>query len=136
MLNRLDSIDWSSMSHAYGPAIDVPVWLREMGSADPDIREKAFSGFYSAAHHQGAVYTCTTASLPFLFDMADAPAAPGRVSVIGLLLSIGREAMNRCDGICFGPDDTELASYADSVAVMREHADDFVRYAADPDPLV
>ncbi|MFI5775098.1 HEAT repeat domain-containing protein [Streptomyces sp. NPDC051658] len=136
MINRLDSIDWSSMSHAYGPAIDVPVWLREMSSADPDIREKAFSGFYSAAHHQGDVYTCTTASLPFLFAMADDPVAPGRVSVIGLLLSIGREAVSRCDGIYFGPDGTESASYADSAAVVRKHADDFVRYAADPDPLV
>ncbi|MET8276779.1 MULTISPECIES: hypothetical protein [unclassified Streptomyces] len=52
MINELDSIDWSSMSHAYGPAGDVPVWLREKASADPDVRDKALSHFYSAAHHQ------------------------------------------------------------------------------------
>ncbi|MFE7788752.1 hypothetical protein [Streptomyces sp. NPDC057460] len=52
MINELDSTDWSSMSHAYGPAGDVPVWLRWMGSAAPDVRDKALSHFCSAAHHQ------------------------------------------------------------------------------------
>ncbi|MFI6039173.1 hypothetical protein ACIBBD_34595 [Streptomyces sp. NPDC051315] len=76
MIKDLDSIDWSSMGHAYGPAGDVPMWLRAMNSPDPEVREKALSDFRGAAHHQGDVYPCTAASLPFLFDMADDPATP------------------------------------------------------------
>ncbi|MEU6878856.1 HEAT repeat domain-containing protein [Streptomyces sp. NPDC046712] len=137
MINERDSIDWSSMGHAYGPAGDVPVWLREMASADPDVREKAFRSFYGAAHHQGHVYPCTAASLPFLFALADDPATPDRASVIELLISIGRESLDcDIDAVHISPDGTESTAHVDVVAEMRGRADALVRYAADPDPLV
>ncbi|MGW8776517.1 HEAT repeat domain-containing protein [Streptomyces sp. NPDC055796] len=137
MINELDSIDWSSMSHAYGPADDVPVWLREMASSDPGIRDKALSHFYSAAHHQGDVYPCTAASVPFLFDMAEDPATPDRASIIELLVSIGRESMDRdVDAVYTSPDGTESTAHVDSATLMCERADAFIRYAADPEPPV
>ncbi|MEV4436648.1 HEAT repeat domain-containing protein [Streptomyces sp. NPDC049585] len=133
MINDLDSIGWSSMNHAYGSAGDVPGWLRAMASPDPAVRAKAFDDFYSAAHYQGDVYPCTAASLPFLFDMADDPATPDRASIVELLLSIGREAVDRSEGICFAPDGTESTAGADSAALMRERAETFVSCASDPD---
>ncbi|MFF7211695.1 HEAT repeat domain-containing protein [Streptomyces sp. NPDC008238] len=136
MINDLDSVDWSSMGTAYGSAGDVPVWLREMTSPDPEVREKAFGAFYSAAHHQGDVYPCTVASLPFLFDMADDPATPDRASVVELLLSIGREALDRGEGIRIAPDGTASTACEDAAAMMRERAGAFVTYASDPDPRV
>lgn len=136
MINDLHSIDWSSMGHAYGSAGDVPVWLRAMASPDPEVRRKALGDFYSAAHHQGDVYPCTAASLPFLFDMADDPATPDRASIVELLLSIGREAADRSEGIRYAPDGTRSTAGADSTALMRERADAFVSYASDPDPQV
>ncbi|MET9388518.1 HEAT repeat domain-containing protein [Streptomyces sp. NPDC002928] len=137
MINELDSIDWSSMSHAYGPADDVPVWLREMASTDPEVQDKALSHFYSAAHHQGDVYPCTVASLPFLFDMAQDPATPDRASIIELLVSIGRESMDcDVDAVYISPDGTESTAHVDSMALMRESADVFVRCVADPEPSV
>ncbi|MER5666935.1 hypothetical protein [Streptomyces mirabilis] len=132
----MDSIDWSSMGHAYGPAGDVPVWLRAMASPDPEARRKALSDYYSAVHQQGDVYPCTAASLPFLFDMADDPAAPDRASTVELLLSIGREAVDRSEDIDIAPDSTESMAGADSVALMRERADAFISYSTDPDPRV
>ncbi len=96
MVNDLDSIDWSSMSHADGPAADVPVWLRAMASPDPEARERAFSGFYSAAHHQGDVYACTAASLPFLFALADDPTAPDRTAAARS--ADRRHGLARCPG--------------------------------------
>lgn len=137
MITELDAIDWSSMSHAYGPADDVPVWLREMASSDPEVRENAFGNFYGAAHHQGDVYPCTAASLPFLFALADDLATPDRASVVALLLSIGREASDRdIDAVYFTPDGTESTAHANVVAQMRERAEALVRYAADEDLLV
>lgn len=136
MINDLDRIDWSSMSHAYGPATDVPVWLRAMASPDPEARKQALSNLYGAAHHQGDVYPCTAASLPFLFAMADNPTAADRAPIVELLLSIGREAVDRGEGVCIAPDGTESTAAADSVTLIRERADAFISYATDPDPRV
>ncbi|MFF4011676.1 HEAT repeat domain-containing protein [Streptomyces sp. NPDC001717] len=137
MINELDGVDWASMHHAYGPADEVPVWLRQMGSTDPEVRDKALGDFYSAAHHQGDVYPCTVASLPFLFHMAEDPATPDRASIIELLVSIGRESMD-CDAeaVYFTPDGTESTAHVDGVALMRRSADVFVRRVADPEPSV
>ncbi|MER7756857.1 HEAT repeat domain-containing protein [Kitasatospora sp. NPDC097643] len=136
-LEGIDLVDWSSMGHAYGPADEVPLWLEQMASPDPDVREKAFSSFYSAAHHQGGVYSCTAASLPFLLALADDPRVPDRAAVIRLLLSIGRAALD-CDpyGVYYGPSGHASTPHADVVPPMRERVEDFVRHAADPDPRV
>ncbi|MFI7355942.1 HEAT repeat domain-containing protein [Streptomyces avidinii] len=138
MINDLESIDWASLGHAYGTASDVPQWLRDMASPDPGLRDKAFSSFYSAAHHQGDVYACTVASLPFLFAMADDPATPDRASVVALMVSIGREAVARADPgvIRFGIDGEESTAYGDTAALMRGRAEAFVAHACDADSRV
>ncbi|WP_326756383.1 HEAT repeat domain-containing protein [Streptomyces hirsutus] len=137
MINDVDSIDWSSMGHAYGPAVDVPVWLRAMASPDPGVRERALGDFYSAAHHQGDVYACTAASLPFLFALADDPATPDRASIVELLVSIGRESVDRDDGgVRCAPDGTISTACTDSAAMMRDRSEAFVAHAADVDPGV
>ncbi|WP_328892029.1 HEAT repeat domain-containing protein [Streptomyces sp. NBC_00236] len=136
MINELDSIDWSSMSHAYGPAVEVPVWLRAMASPDPEVRDKAFNDFHNAAHHQGDVYPCTAASLPYLFAMADDAETPDRASIVRLLLSIGRESADRSDGLSYSPEGTESTAGADSLALIRERADIFISHSSHPDASV
>lgn len=128
---ELDAIDWSSLHHAYGPADEVPAWLRDLASPDAETRRKALNHFYSAVHHQGDVYASTTASLPFLFALADDSATPDRASIVGLLVSIGRHAVERC-----GYDYVDGPDYKGSAVVVRERADTFVSYATDDDPLV
>ncbi|MFF2520598.1 HEAT repeat domain-containing protein [Streptomyces liangshanensis] len=136
MINELDSVDWSSMRHAYGPAGDVPGWLRGMASTDPEVRDQSLGHFYSAAHHQGDVYPCTVRSLPFLFALADNSGTPDRAAVVELLLSVGREAVGRGEGLYYAPDGTVSTAYSDAAALIRERADAFVRHAADPDVAV
>ncbi|MGW0792314.1 hypothetical protein ACWD04_29835 [Streptomyces sp. NPDC002911] len=56
--------------------------------------------------------------------MADDPATPDRASTVALLLSIGRESVDRDDGgIYYGPDGTASAACTDGAAMMRERAD-------------
>ncbi|MFD0852175.1 hypothetical protein ACFQ07_08080 [Actinomadura adrarensis] len=69
MFAGIDEIDWASMRHAYGTAEDVPALLRGLASADPAEREIALDGFQGAVHHQGDVYDCTLACIPFLFEL-------------------------------------------------------------------
>ncbi|MER7173646.1 Lsr2 family DNA-binding protein [Streptomyces mesophilus] len=136
MIDDLDGIDWAAMSHAYGPADDVPGWLRAMSSPDPQVRERAFGDFYGAAHHQGDVYPCTALCVPYLFALATDSATPDRAAVAELLLSIGREAAERGDQVFVDPDGTESTAGRDSCALMRERVDALAAFTTDPDPRV
>ncbi|MFH9355418.1 HEAT repeat domain-containing protein [Kitasatospora sp. NPDC017646] len=139
MSNELDSVDWASMRHAYGPASEVPVWLRGMASADPDVRRNALRDFVGSVHHQGDVYPCTLASLPFLFALADDPGTPDRAGIVRLVVSIGRESLDAVDAgdeVYIAPDGSESTAHVDALAIMRERSAAFLGYSADPDPEV
>ena len=59
--------DWSQLTHAYGPADDVPALL-ELAEADP--RNPAWNELWSRLCHQGTVYPASYAALPALARMA------------------------------------------------------------------
>ncbi|MFI0424946.1 hypothetical protein [Spongiactinospora sp. 9N601] len=81
----LDDIRWGRMRHAYGPAVEVPELLRGLADPDPAIREQALDAMYGGVFHQGDVYPCTIATIPFLVRLATRPGLPGRPEVIRLL---------------------------------------------------
>ena len=39
MLEGLERIDWGRLTHAYGPAGEVPGWIRELTSDDAAVRK-------------------------------------------------------------------------------------------------
>ncbi|QKG23872.1 HEAT repeat domain-containing protein [Actinomadura verrucosospora] len=131
MFSGLYDIDWSSMEHAYGSAEEVPALLLAMRSSDAEERRKALGRFYSAVHHQGDVSPCTTASLPFLFELADDVATPDRVDIVELLVSIGSEALDSCR-LQYG----DIEVQGEAVAAMRSRAETLIRFARDPDVRV
>lgn len=137
MFDGLHDIDWASMKHAYGSAEEVPALLRALRSPDAEERHEALNRFYSAVHHQGSVYPPTAASLPFLFELATDDATPDRAAVVALLVSIGRESLDRG----FEDDGTEIEYYppmgcAQAIAFLRERSAKFVELARDPEPDV
>ncbi|MEV4313425.1 hypothetical protein [Actinocrispum sp. NPDC049592] len=87
MFAGLDDIDWPGMKHAYGSADDVPEMLRDLVSSDASEREVALDGMYGAVHHQGDIYECTIATIPFLLEAAAQPGVPGRGAILELLAS-------------------------------------------------
>lgn len=97
MLDGLYDVDWSAMEHAYGSADDVPTLLVALSSTDAAQRRKALSELYGTVHHQGDVYLCTTASLPFLFELAADAATPDRAAIVELLVSIGSTSVECCE---------------------------------------
>ncbi len=131
MFNGLHLIDWSSMTHAYGPAGQVPSLLTAMRSPDADERGKAYDEFYSAVHHQGDVYPCTAASLPFLFELAGDAATPDRAAVVRLLVSIGAVAVERCE-----EEYAHSSGHAEAAVLVRERAEEFIGFASETDPGV
>lgn len=138
MFAGIDEVDWTSMEHAYGPADDVPDLLRGLASADPSEREAALDGMYGAVHHQGDVYACTLACIPFLFELVVDPAVPDRGGIVELLTSIGGIDIDE-DDIGEAEDEAEAegaANYAMAAAAVSAGAGVFFALMADEDPGV
>jgi hypothetical protein len=88
LLSGLDQIDWASLTHAFGPAVDVPGWLRGLIDPDPERRACALDALSNAIWHQGTVYAASPHVVPFLGRMLRAADTPDRrlpAFLLGLL---------------------------------------------------
>jgi hypothetical protein len=62
----LESTDWSTLKHAYGPAEDIPPLLHRL-SLDPtpkNSNDEPWFTLWSALCHQGDVYSASYAAVP------------------------------------------------------------------------
>lgn len=87
MLEGLDKISWGSLSHAYGPAADVPETLRALASGRMGAGE-AVEEFWGNIWHQGTVYEATAHTVPFLLELLQSSAIEGREWLLLLLASL------------------------------------------------
>jgi hypothetical protein len=55
----VDTLDWSQLQHAYGPATDTPGHLDALESGDAEARTAALSHLWVAVLHQGFPETST-----------------------------------------------------------------------------
>lgn len=88
MLEGLDTIDWSSLTHAHGPATDVPELLRSLLSEDADVRMQACAELHETIWYQGTVDSASAAAIPFLFELLTHPGVrdPGcAASLVGCI---------------------------------------------------
>ncbi len=81
---------WAQLSHAYGPADDIPSMLRDLQALPPDEGPEAepYFSLWSALCHQGDIYTASYAAVPHLCEAVRS--APARVpwTVILMVASI------------------------------------------------
>ncbi|HMA37914.1 MAG TPA: HEAT repeat domain-containing protein [Chloroflexia bacterium] len=85
MLEALDRIDWSALSHAYGPADDVPGLIRDLASSAAEVRRQAMHALYGNIWHQGTVYEATAYAVPFLIALLQEESVPDRDEILVLL---------------------------------------------------
>ncbi|MFB9238430.1 hypothetical protein ACFFWC_23350 [Plantactinospora siamensis] len=83
-----DAVDWESVQHAYGPAVEVPDLLRRLRSRDRDARRRAYQGLFGLLVHQGARYEASAAAAPFLIEIVADPKAPDRFAACQLLAAV------------------------------------------------
>jgi len=71
-LPPLDSPRWSQLRHAYGPALDTPIRLREAATASAAERHDSEPWFslWSSLCHQSDVYNASYAASPHLIQIA------------------------------------------------------------------
>ena len=55
----IESPDWGSLSHAYGPASDTPIHLSNLLAPYPADQEAALDHLWGAVHHQETIYPVT-----------------------------------------------------------------------------
>ncbi len=88
MLDGLTTIDWDTLSHAYGDADDVPGVLQSLLSTDVSECERSISELYGSIWHQGTVYAATAKAVPFLYELLTSPGVLCKSNIAHLLACI------------------------------------------------
>src|SRR6516162_7773615 len=90
MLDHLGDIPWNRLTHAYGPAGDVPDLLRRLRTAPPEMtgEQSPLWHLFGNIWHQGTVYEATAYAVPFLIELAACPVVSDRLGILGLLAAI------------------------------------------------
>jgi hypothetical protein len=84
LIRAIESVNWSSMNHAYGPAIDVPDLLKALVSdefaseeikASSELKKKTIFEsvnwtLYGNVFHQGSVWGVSATVVPFIATIA------------------------------------------------------------------
>ncbi|MCL2743625.1 MAG: hypothetical protein FWE67_07225 [Planctomycetaceae bacterium] len=113
MLETLDTIDWSSLEHAYGFASDVPCLLRDIICDCRERQDRAFYELHGNVVHQGTIYGATPHTIPFLVEILNEPSitdAYVKEGVAGLLAAI---AAGR--GYCTSVTDLQNKDYKNEI---------------------
>ncbi|MFF2348460.1 hypothetical protein ACFVVL_01645 [Kitasatospora sp. NPDC058115] len=119
--------DWSRLSHAYGPADDIPELLDRIASAPTD---ELWGDLWSALCHQGSVYPASFAALPWLAGRAG---CGDREQEVNALLLAG--AIMAGDRQAHGAGDVRT-EFAATVATLLAAVNRQLRAATDPTDYV
>lgn len=92
MNKTLQSIEWSSYHHAYGPADDIPEAIASLKSIDPAVRENALDHLAVTIYHQGDIYTATAPAVEALIRLAANEQTQDRPGILGLVEAIAKSA--------------------------------------------
>ncbi len=88
MFEKLNAIPWHALTHAYGSAEEVPQWLRQLMSLDPEVRSKAANNLGASICHQGWICPATGYTVPFLIELLREPNTLAKKEILGLLIDI------------------------------------------------
>ncbi|WP_129841083.1 hypothetical protein [Streptomyces sp. RFCAC02] len=67
---ELHDVPWHTLTHAYGPADDVPELLGALYDEDGAAADEAIHELFGTIHHQGTVYSASAPAVPFLAHAA------------------------------------------------------------------
>lgn len=88
MLEKLDSVGWSGLTHAYGTAEEIPAFIAALRSPDGQARAEALDELWSCLLHEGLRFEADAYAVPFLTDLAVDPATAERSVLLHLLTAM------------------------------------------------
>ncbi len=91
---KVDGMDWESLTDAYGGADYVPQMLRGLASGDAGDQDMAWEMLYGGLFHQGSIYPATVAALPFLMQLLALPDFSQVERLLLFLAQIGAQTEN------------------------------------------
>ncbi len=121
----LESDEWSRLTHAYGPAENIPALIRALARAvAPDDRE-IWDELSGALHHQGSIYPATYAAVPHIVELFIDSPIERRVDVVMFVAPLLLRVPNR-----FAGRSGLLIASEEAIARLRPHVADVAREAA------
>jgi len=88
MFEGLNDIPWAELTHAYGSAEEVPMWLRQLRSPLERVREEALSNLWGSLCHQNWICPATGYAVPYLIELLQEPTAQDNDQILRLLADI------------------------------------------------
>lgn len=92
-IEGLDEIPWDELRDAYGPASNVPAYLRLLVSPNPFIRKDAIRNLWETIHYAGSLSSATAYAIPFIVRLALDSRAPDREQICWLLWEIAETSV-------------------------------------------
>jgi hypothetical protein len=83
---NIEHINWTSLQHAGGAAIDTPAALLGLASTEPLARIRAMDELYASICLEGRVFQASPVVVPFLVQLAGTSEVQDRDRIVGLLL--------------------------------------------------
>jgi hypothetical protein len=114
----LDDSRWTELTHAYGPASDVPALIRQLAdNPAPKRANEPWFSLWSCLCHQGDVYTASYAAIPHIVQIA--LTTPGSIDFSFFQLTASVEVA-RVNGL--GPDIPPFLalSYAEAIKALPD----------------
>ncbi|GAA2361225.1 hypothetical protein Cme02nite_38890 [Catellatospora methionotrophica] len=88
MLEKLDTVGWSGLTHAFGTAEEIPAFITALRAEDPQVRGDARDELWTSLLHEGRRYEADVYAVPFLADLATDPATYDRAAIVDLLTAM------------------------------------------------
>lgn len=88
MFDGLNALPWYDLTHAYGSAEEVPMWLRQLASYDEHTRQQAMNHLSSSICHQGWICPATAYTVPYLIELLEGPTILVKGKILNLLAQI------------------------------------------------
>jgi hypothetical protein len=88
VLEKLDSVNWQRLRHAYGPAEDVPALIRSLDAPAAKTRAAATEKLAGALAHQGTLYSASPRAVPFIVELVNHGKHANRAQLLRLLVDL------------------------------------------------
>src|SRR6185436_8126686 len=112
MLEGLDKIEWAKIRHAYGPATDTPVLIRELLAYDTPMKDDPerhpIHQLWATVNHQGDITEALSYTVPFLMELLASKAVGCKKESLSFLLKAVTNIERLDKGFIYWEDDPEL----------------------------
>ena len=88
MLDGLNTINWSELDDAHGPATSIPSLLRGLTDKSEERQANRVRELSDIICHQGSSYSATVAAIPFLLELVCNASIQNRDQILSLIRSI------------------------------------------------